>query len=45
MVNLGPKSTLAQEHNWALTAPDLFAATVRAFVNGQPLPEQLLPLQ
>jgi pimeloyl-ACP methyl ester carboxylesterase len=44
MVDLGPRSTLAKEHNWALTDPDFFAATVRAFVTGGPLPAELLPL-
>jgi pimeloyl-ACP methyl ester carboxylesterase len=37
-INLGKKSTLASEHNWALTAPDQFAATVRAWVEGTALP-------
>jgi pimeloyl-ACP methyl ester carboxylesterase len=45
MVDLGPKSSLAKEHNWAITAPDFFAATVRAWVSGQPLPAELKPLQ
>ncbi len=45
MVDLGPKSTLAKEHNWAITTPDFFAATVRAWVSGQPLPAELKPLQ
>jgi len=44
MVDLGPKSSLSKEHNWAITAPDFFAATVRAFVTGQPLPADLRPL-
>ncbi len=43
MLSLGPGSTLAKEHNWALTDPDLFAAAVRAWVEGRPLPPQLLP--
>ncbi len=45
MVYLGSKSTLAKEHNWAITAPDFFAATVRAWVGEQPLPVELKPLQ
>lgn len=44
MVDLGPKSSLAKEHNWAITAPDFFAAAVRAWVTDQPLPAGLLPL-
>jgi len=38
-INLGPDSTLAREHNWALTAPEHFATTVRAWLEGQPLPD------
>ncbi len=44
MVDLGPRSSLAKEHNWAITAPDFFAATVRAWVSDQPLPAELKPL-
>ncbi len=44
MVDLGPKSSLAKEHNWAVTAPAYFASTVKAWVLDQPLPEGLLPL-
>lgn len=44
MVNLGPKSSLAMEHNWAVTAPDLFSATLRAFIEDRPLPEELVGL-
>lgn len=43
MLSLGPNATLAQEHNWALTDPALFTATVRAWIEGSPLPAQLLP--
>jgi len=38
-INLGPDSTLAREHNWALTTPEHFAATVRAWLEEQPLPD------
>jgi pimeloyl-ACP methyl ester carboxylesterase len=41
IVNLGPKSSLAKEHNWALTNPPLFASTLKAWVNDQPLPVEL----
>jgi hypothetical protein len=44
LVSLGPKSSLAQEHNWAMTAPDLFNATVKAWIEDRPLPESLTPL-
>jgi pimeloyl-ACP methyl ester carboxylesterase len=43
LLNLGPKATLAQEHNWALTAPQLFARTLRAWIEEKPLPPELLP--
>ncbi len=45
MVDLGPQSSLAKEHNWAITVPDFFAATVRAWVSDQLLPAELKPLQ
>lgn len=38
LVSLGKKATAAQEHNWAMTAPELFAETVRAWVEEKPLP-------
>jgi len=38
-INLGSGSTLAREHNWALTAPEHFAATIRAWMEEQPLPD------
>lgn len=43
-VNLGKQSTLAQEHNWALTAPQIFAAMVRGWISGNALPPELHPL-
>jgi pimeloyl-ACP methyl ester carboxylesterase len=45
LVNLGVKSSMAKEHNWALTAPGLFAATVRAWIENQPLPSEIESLQ
>jgi len=44
LLDLGPKSSLAKEHNWAMTVPDLFARTVHAWITGKPLPPQLSPL-
>ncbi len=44
LVDLGKKATLATEHNWCLTAPELFAETVRAWVNQEPLPDFLQPV-
>ena len=41
LVNLGQGSRLAEEHNWALSAPELFAQTVRAWMNGMPLPGEI----
>ena len=38
LINLGKDSSLAKEHNWALTAPQLFAAAVRAWIKDEPLP-------
>lgn len=37
------KMSLAQEHNWSITAPELFTRTVRAWLQGQSLPEELRP--
>ena len=41
VVDLGSKATLAQEHNWALTAPGLFSKTIAAFIEDKPLPSEL----
>jgi pimeloyl-ACP methyl ester carboxylesterase len=43
-VSLGAGSSLAKEHNWAMTAPDLFSATVRAWVRDEKLPDRFAPL-
>lgn len=43
-INLGKNGSIAKEHNWAMTAPDLFAQTVRAWIEGTPLPEELAAL-
>lgn len=40
-INLGPGSSLASEHNWAMTAPQAFADTIRNWLDGQPLPPVL----
>lgn len=45
LVNLGNKSSMAKEHNWALTAPELFSATVRAWIENQQLPAEVEGLQ
>ena len=36
--------SLAEEHNWNLTAPELFTRMVSAWITHQPLPAQLQPL-
>jgi pimeloyl-ACP methyl ester carboxylesterase len=41
VVNLGSNATLAQEHNWALTAPELFSKTITAFIEDKQLPTEL----
>lgn len=38
------KLSLAQEHNWNMTEPALFNAMIRDFVEGRPLPEELVPV-
>lgn len=44
MVSLGKGSSLAREHNWAMTTPQLFNETLSAWLDGQPLPQSLQPL-
>jgi pimeloyl-ACP methyl ester carboxylesterase len=44
-VNHTRKMSLAEEHNWNLSAPDLFTQTIRSWINDQPLPSALQPLQ
>ncbi|HVM70450.1 MAG TPA: alpha/beta fold hydrolase [Anaerolineales bacterium] len=38
------KLSLAEEHNWNMTTPDLFTQTVRAWMEGQALPSELQEL-
>jgi len=38
------KMSVAEEHNWSLTSPELFTQTVRAWINDQPLPANLIQL-
>lgn len=40
-INLGKNSSLASEHNWALHAPEIFASTVRAWIQGEALPKEI----
>jgi pimeloyl-ACP methyl ester carboxylesterase len=39
------KMSLAEEHSWNMTAPDLFTQMVRAWFTGQPLPDELQPVK
>ena len=41
LLNLGKSSSMAKEHNWALTAPELFAQTVQAWIEEKPLPPEI----
>lgn len=43
-VHHAKKMSMAAEHNWNMTAPDLFTQMVRAWIAGQPLPIQLQAL-
>lgn len=43
LVRHAAKMTLAQEHNWNMTAPELFIAMVRAWIGGSDLPPELVP--
>lgn len=42
-INLGEGSTLAGEHNWAMTAPQAFADAVRNWMENKSLPDELDP--
>lgn len=44
-VCFGEGSTLAKEHNWALTDSAFFAAVAKAWVAGKELPTELLPFK
>jgi hypothetical protein len=41
LINLGKGYSMAAEHNWALTAPELFAQTVRAWMEGKSLSKEI----
>ena len=38
------KLSLAQEHNWNMTEPELFNEMTRDFIEGRPLPKALVPM-
>ncbi len=44
LVHHTKKMSLSEEHNWNLSAPELFTRTVRAWIEGRPLPEELKEL-
>jgi pimeloyl-ACP methyl ester carboxylesterase len=43
LVQHSRRMSLAQEHNWSITTAELFTRTVRAWIEDQPLPEELKP--
>ena len=43
LIDLGEKSSLAAEHNWALNAPQAFAESLRNWMEGKPLSSVLHP--
>jgi pimeloyl-ACP methyl ester carboxylesterase len=38
------KLSLAEQHNWSITAPELFTRTLRAWIEDKPLPQELKPI-
>jgi len=44
LVSHARKLSLAEEHNWNMTAPELFTNMIRAWINDQPLPTELQPV-
>jgi len=45
LVHHANKLSLGEQHNWSMTAPELFTRTVRAWIEGQPLPSELQELK
>jgi pimeloyl-ACP methyl ester carboxylesterase len=39
------RMSLAEEHNWNMTAPELFTTMVKAWIADQPLPAELQPIK
>jgi len=44
-INLGKKLSMAKESNWALTTPELFAASVRSWIKEESLSAEIEGLQ
>jgi len=45
LISHARKLSIAEEHNWNMTAPDLFTQMVRAWITDQPLPVELQPME
>jgi len=45
LINLGKKFSMANEHNWALATPELFAQIVRSWAEEKSLPREIEILQ
>ena len=41
LAHLPRQFSLAEQHNWSMTAPELFTRTVRAWIEEEPLPSEL----
>ena len=41
LISLGKKFSMANEHNWALATPELFAQTVRAWLEEKNMPREI----
>ena len=41
LLDLGEGASMRMEHNWAMNSPDLFAQTIRSFIDDSELPEVL----
>jgi pimeloyl-ACP methyl ester carboxylesterase len=41
LLNLGKNSSMTKEHNWAMTVPELFAQTVKAWIEEKSLPLEI----
>lgn len=44
LISHSRRMSVAEEHNWNMTAPELFTQMVRAWLTDQPLPAELQPI-
>jgi hypothetical protein len=44
LISHSRRMSIAEEHNWNMTAPELFTQMVRAWLTDQPLPAELQPI-